>query len=41
MVYLHLPDEFGYVLLVDVLIAVEILVIGFALPMSARKKAFT
>lgn len=41
MVYLHLSDDFGYVLLIDVLIAFEIIVIGFIIPTHARKKFFT
>lgn len=41
MVYLNLPDEFGYVLLIDVLIALEIIIIGFVIPQGARKKVFT
>lgn len=41
MVYLNIPDEFGYVLLIDVLIAVEIIMIGFIIPHGARKKVFT
>lgn len=41
MVYLHLPDEFGYVLLIDTLIAFEIIIIGFIFPTRARGKAFT
>lgn len=41
MVYLNLPDDFGYVLLIDVLIAMEIIIIGFVIPQGARKKVFT
>lgn len=36
-----LPDTYGYVLLICVIIAFELLVIGFLIPMGARKKAFT
>lgn len=36
-----LPDTYGYVLLICILIAFEILAIGFIIPMGARKKSFS
>ena len=41
MTYLQLPDTFGYVLLIDALIAFQIIIIGFVVPMGSRKKVFT
>ena len=41
MAFNALADEYGYVLLVCVLIAFEIIVIGFLIPSFARKKTFT
>lgn len=36
-----LADEYGYVLLVCTLIAFELIVIGFLIPMKVRHKVFT
>ena len=41
MAALSIPNDYGYVLLIAVLIAFEIIVIGFLIPMGARKKSFT
>lgn len=38
---LSIPAEYGYTLLSTVLLAFEIIIIGFVIPMSARKRAFT
>ena len=40
-VVFSMPDTYGYVLLVAVIIALEIIIIGFALPGSMRGKIFT
>ncbi len=37
----YLPDTYGYVLLICVIIGFELLLIGFLIPGSARRKTFT
>lgn len=40
-VIFSMPDTYGYVLLVAVIISLEILIIGFAFPGAARGQIFT